>query len=49
MVRHDAVVSVRQAFRGPEIVDLANRAGVASVQYFVHFAHRFVLTGRKRA
>lgn len=49
MVRHDAAVSVRQAFREPEIVDLANKAGLSSVRFFVHFAHRFVLTGRKGA
>lgn len=49
MVRHDAVVSVRQAFRESEIVDLARQAGLSSVCYFRHFAHRFVLTGRKGA
>jgi ubiquinone/menaquinone biosynthesis C-methylase UbiE len=49
IVRHDAAVSVRQAFRRDEIVDLARRAGLDYVRYFTHFAYRFVLAGEKGA
>jgi ubiquinone/menaquinone biosynthesis C-methylase UbiE len=49
MVRHDAVVSVRQSFREGEIVELARRAGLGYVRYSRHFAHRFVLAGEKGA
>lgn len=49
MVRHDAVVSVRQAFTQGEIVELAGRAGLGYVRYRQHFAHRFVLSGEKVA
>jgi ubiquinone/menaquinone biosynthesis C-methylase UbiE len=47
MVRHDAVVSVRQAFREGEVVGLARRAGLDYVRYHAHFGHRFVLAGEK--
>jgi SAM-dependent methyltransferase len=47
MVRHDAVVSVRQAFREGEIVDLARQAGLGYLRYHAHVAHRFVLAGEK--
>ena len=43
MVRHDARVSVRQAFTKPEVLQLRERAGVGFAQYFRHFGHRFVL------
>jgi SAM-dependent methyltransferase len=46
MVRHDARVSVRQAFRRGEILTLASRAGLQSVAFHEHFGHRFVLVGR---
>jgi ubiquinone/menaquinone biosynthesis C-methylase UbiE len=49
MVRHDAVVSVGQAFREAEIVELARRAGLGYARYHGHFAHRFVLAGEKGA
>jgi ubiquinone/menaquinone biosynthesis C-methylase UbiE len=47
MVKHDGRVSVMQAFRKPEILRLADRAGLNFVQYYRHFGHRFVLAGRK--
>ena len=46
-LQHDARVSVAQAFNRDEILSLARRAGVDYVQYFRHFAHRFVLAGEK--
>lgn len=48
MIKHDARVSVRQAFRKDEILALARRAGLEYLQYHRHFGHRFVLVGRKR-
>ena len=47
MVKHDARVSVAQAFRRREILDLRDRAGIGFAQYHKHFAHRFVLAGEK--
>jgi ubiquinone/menaquinone biosynthesis C-methylase UbiE len=47
MVRHDAKASIGQAFTKPEVLRLANRAGLNFVQYYRHFAHRFVLAGQK--
>ena len=47
MVRHDARVSVAQAFTGPEIVSLRDAAGMGYAQYHRHFGHRFVLAGEK--
>jgi ubiquinone/menaquinone biosynthesis C-methylase UbiE len=47
MVRHDARVSVGQAFTKKEIIGLRDRAGINFAQYYRHFGHRFVLAGEK--
>src|SRR4051794_28559603 len=44
MVRHDAKVSVAQAFSKSEILRLAGQAGINSARYYRHFGHRFALT-----
>jgi SAM-dependent methyltransferase len=48
MVRHDARLSVAQAFTRDEVLALRNRANVGYAEYFRHFGHRFVLSGEKR-
>jgi SAM-dependent methyltransferase len=48
IVRHDARVSVRQAFNREEVLRLRNRAGLSFAQYHRHFGHRFVLAGETR-
>ncbi len=45
MVRHDARVSVRQAFTKDEVLQLRDRAGVGFAAYHRHFGHRFVIAG----
>ncbi len=47
MVRHDAVVSVAQAFDRGEILMLRDEAGLGYARYYRHFGHRFVLAGEK--
>ena len=47
MVKHDARVSVAQAFDRREITDLATQAGAGYAIFHRHFGHRFVLSGRK--
>jgi SAM-dependent methyltransferase len=47
MVRHDARVSVAQAFREDEIVKLRDRAQIGFAKFHRHFGHRFVLAGEK--
>ena len=47
MVRHDARVSVKQAFTKGEICGLRDRAEVGYAKYYRHFGHRFVLAGEK--
>ncbi|HEX4793503.1 MAG TPA: methyltransferase domain-containing protein [Humisphaera sp.] len=47
MVRHDARVSVAQAFSEPEILALRDRAGVNYAAYHPYMGHRFVLAGEK--
>jgi ubiquinone/menaquinone biosynthesis C-methylase UbiE len=47
MVRHDAPLSVAQAFSEDEAVQLARRAGLDYLRYSAHFGHRFVLAGEK--
>jgi 2-polyprenyl-3-methyl-5-hydroxy-6-metoxy-1,4-benzoquinol methylase len=47
MVRHDAVVSVAQAFTKPEVLSLRESAGLNFTSYHRHFGHRFVLAGEK--
>jgi ubiquinone/menaquinone biosynthesis C-methylase UbiE len=49
MVRHDARVSVAQAFTKKEVLALRDRAGLNYTDYFRHFGHRFVLAGQKPA
>ena len=47
MVRHDAAVSVAQAFTEAEVLALRDRAGLGYAQFYRHFGHRFVLAGEK--
>lgn len=47
MVRHDARVSVAQAFTQAEILELRDRAGMMFASYYPHFGHRWVLAGEK--
>ncbi len=47
MVKHDAAVSVGQAFREGEVKKLGERAGLGFAKYRRHFGHRFVLAGEK--
>jgi hypothetical protein len=47
MVKHDARVSVAQAFRKSEVLRLRDAAGLGYVRYFRHFGHRFVLAGAR--
>jgi 2-polyprenyl-3-methyl-5-hydroxy-6-metoxy-1,4-benzoquinol methylase len=47
MVRHDARVSVRQAFTRDEILALRDRAGIGFACYYSHVGYRFVLAGEK--
>ena len=49
MVRHDARVSVRQAFTRNEILALRDRAGIGFACYYSHPGYRFVLAGEKPA
>ena len=49
MVRHDAALSVLQAFDQKEAQGLAKRAGLKYLRYYRHFGHRFVLAGEKKA
>jgi ubiquinone/menaquinone biosynthesis C-methylase UbiE len=48
MVRHDARVSVAQAFSTEEVLGMQQQAGLGYAHYFEHFGHRFVLAGEKR-
>jgi ubiquinone/menaquinone biosynthesis C-methylase UbiE len=47
MVRHDACVSVAQAFTRAEAEALRVRAGLRYLRYSRHVAHRFTLAGEK--
>jgi len=47
MLRHDARVSVAQAFTRDEIVRIRDLAGLGFAEYHRHFGHRFVLAGEK--
>jgi SAM-dependent methyltransferase len=49
MVRHDARVSVCQAFNHAEVMSLRDRAGITFASYYRHFGHRFILAGEKTA
>jgi ubiquinone/menaquinone biosynthesis C-methylase UbiE len=46
-LRHDARVSVAQAFSESEMLHLRDQANVGYTRYSRHFAHRFVLAGQK--
>lgn len=47
MIRHDARVSVAQAFSRSEILAMRDAAGLGYARYYPHFGHRFVLAGEK--
>ena len=47
VVRHDARVSVAQAFNEAEALQLRSRAGIDFARFYRHFAHRFVLAGER--
>jgi len=47
MVKHDAAVSVAQAFTRTEIRHLRDQAGLPYATYHRHFGHRFVLAGQR--
>jgi SAM-dependent methyltransferase len=47
IVRHDARLSVAQAFTKREVLCLRERAGVPFATYHRHFGHRFVLAGER--
>jgi SAM-dependent methyltransferase len=47
MVRHDARVSVAQAFTQAEVLRLRDRAGLTFAKYHPHFGYRWVLSGEK--
>jgi ubiquinone/menaquinone biosynthesis C-methylase UbiE len=48
MVRHDARVSVAQAFTRAEAIALRDRAGLNYATYHRHFGHRFILAGERK-
>jgi hypothetical protein len=47
IVRHDAAVSVAQAFTRREVEQLRERAGLGYLWFVEHFGHRFALVGEK--
>jgi ubiquinone/menaquinone biosynthesis C-methylase UbiE len=47
MIRHDARVSVAQAFTRSEILRLRDQADLGFARYYLHFGYRFVLAGEK--
>lgn len=47
IVRHDAPVSVAQAFTLAEAEDLRGRAGLGFARVHKHFGHRFTIAGEK--
>ena len=47
MVRHDARVSVAQAFDKAEVFALRDRARIPYARYFRHFGYRWALAGEK--
>jgi SAM-dependent methyltransferase len=49
MVRHDARVSVAQAFNREEVLSLRERAGIDFASYHHHFGHRFILCGERKS
>jgi len=49
MVRHDARISVAQAFSPAEVMEIRDAAGLNFTAYHRHFGHRFVLAGEKNS
>ena len=47
IVRHDARVSVAQAFTKPEVLRMRDAAGLGFARYHRHFGHRWVLAGER--
>ena len=47
MVKHDARVSVGQAFSPAEVLAFRDAAALSFASYYRHFGHRFVLAGQK--
>jgi ubiquinone/menaquinone biosynthesis C-methylase UbiE len=47
MVRHDARVSVAQAFTKSEVLRMRDAAGIGFSTYHRHFGHRWVLAGER--
>jgi ubiquinone/menaquinone biosynthesis C-methylase UbiE len=47
MLKHDARVSVAQAFTKAEVLAMQSRAKIRYARYFRHFGHRFVLAGER--
>lgn len=47
MVRHDARVSVAQAYTRPEVLRMREAAGLGFANYHRHFGHRWVLAGER--
>jgi ubiquinone/menaquinone biosynthesis C-methylase UbiE len=47
MVKHDAAVSVAQAFTESEVLAMRDQAGIGYARFYRHFGHRFVLAGEK--
>ncbi|CAN5429769.1 hypothetical protein BH09PLA1_BH09PLA1_07290 [soil metagenome] len=47
IIRHDARVSVAQAFSPDEVLAIRDAAGVGYARYHRHFGHRFALAGEK--
>ena len=47
MVKHDARISVAQAFNRKEAIGLRDRAGLGFARYFGHLTHGFVLAGER--
>jgi ubiquinone/menaquinone biosynthesis C-methylase UbiE len=47
MVKHDARVSVKQAYTPSEMLKLCGRAGVTGVRCHRHFGHRLILAKEK--
>lgn len=46
LTRHDGPLSVRRSFTRPELIDIAQRAGLCDVRVRRRFFYRLVLTGR---
>lgn len=48
MIRHDAAVSVAQAFSKDEVLRMRKLAGLDYTAYYRHFGHRWTLAGERR-